>query len=152
MKKYLFMQGDLRNNFSSGNFHTIRFRVYTMIETAKITQCVGPISPTVLCDVEPKQYKFLYCTRISCQPTAGVLCWANWPNTPPRPPWSVRLISPTPPHPFPWKGGDTAPHPFPWHRGGEFHHHFLANCSTCIRITLPKTAMRSRVNGTVAWH
>jgi hypothetical protein len=56
------------------------------------------------------------------------------------------------PHPLTYRG-DTAPHPLPWQGGGrslrQFCHTCWANCSTCSRLMLPKTAVR---DGDKAWH
>ncbi len=106
---------------------------------------VGPISPTVLGAVGPEQYQFLYC--IDSHPTAAALCWADWPNTPPPP---VVLCWADRPNTTLTQRGGHSPPPLSWQGGGlslwQFRHTCWANCSTCSRLTLPKTAVRDGVN------
>jgi hypothetical protein len=105
---------------------------------------------------------FLYC--FGSHPTAAALCWADQPNTPPpcctvmgrsaqHPPPLSRYTelgrsAQQRPHPL-TQWGDTASRPHPWQEGGhpfgQFRHTCWANCSTCSRLTLPKTAVRGRV-------
>ncbi len=59
--------------------------------------------------------------------------------------YCVGPISQHRPHPLTQRG-DTAPHPLPWQGGGpSLGHTCWANCSTCSRLTLPKTALRDGV-------
>jgi hypothetical protein len=125
----------------------MKFCAYNNWKCKTNHKSVGPISPTVLGAVGPEQYQFLYC--IDSHPTAAALCWADWPNTPPPP---VILCWADWPNtaPPPYSAGGTQP-PAPSLAGGglslwQFRHTCWANCSTCSRLTLSKTAMRDGVN------
>ncbi len=127
----------------------MKFCAYKNWKCKNNPKSIGPISPTVLGAVGPEQYQFLYC--IDSHPTAAALCWADWPNTPPHPVvlcWADRPN--TAPTPL-LSGGDTAPPPLPWQGGRlslwQFRHTCWANCSTCSRLTLPKTAVRDGFKG-----